>query len=68
MTPIDCTNDQNIITIEKFELTLLLILYFHESCNCATLLKVAFLHRCFSRYLNWTNGTKSCRTSDILEA
>ena len=30
MTPIDSTNDQNIVTIERSELTLLLILYFHE--------------------------------------
>ena len=30
MTPIDSTNDQNIVTIERSELTLLLTLYFHE--------------------------------------
>ena len=30
MTPIDSTNDQNIVTIERSELTLRLILYFHE--------------------------------------
>ena len=30
MTPIDSTNDQNIVTIERNELTLLLISYFHE--------------------------------------
>ena len=27
-----------------------------------TLLKVALLHRCFSRFLNCTNGTQSCNT------
>ena len=30
MTSADSTNDQNIVTIERSELTLLLILYFHE--------------------------------------
>ena len=30
MTPIDSTNDQNIVTIERNELILLLISYFHE--------------------------------------
>ena len=30
MTPIDSTNDQNFVTIERSELTLLLILYFYE--------------------------------------
>ena len=30
MTSIDSTNDQNIVTIERSELTLRLILYFHE--------------------------------------
>ena len=30
MTPIDSTNDQNIATIERPELTFLLIRYFHE--------------------------------------
>ena len=29
----------------------------------ATLLKVTLLHGCFSRFLNCTNGTKSCKTS-----
>ena len=28
MTPIDSTNDQNIVTMERSELTLLLVLYF----------------------------------------
>ena len=27
----------------------------------ATLLKVTLLHGCFSRFLNCTNGTKSCK-------
>ena len=30
MTPIDSTNEQNIVTIERSGLTLLLILYFHK--------------------------------------
>ena len=30
----------------------------------ATLLKVTLLHGCFSRFLNCTNGTKSCKVSD----
>ena len=30
MAPIDSTNDQNIVTMERSELTSLLILYFHE--------------------------------------
>ena len=30
MTSIDSTKDQNIVTIERSELTLLLRLYFHE--------------------------------------
>ena len=29
----------------------------------ATLLKVTVLHGCFSSFLNWTNGTKLCKTS-----
>ena len=32
----------------------------------ATLLKVAFLRGCFSRFSNCTNGTKSRKASDIL--
>ena len=31
----------------------------------ATLLKVTFLRGCFSRFVNFTNGTKSCKTSHI---
>ena len=31
----------------------------------ATLLKVALLHGCFSRFLYCTNGTKSCKASHI---
>ena len=31
----------------------------------ATLLKVALLHGCFSRFLNCTNGTKSRKASHI---
>ena len=31
----------------------------------APLLKVTFLHECFARYLNGTNGTKSCNASYI---
>ena len=31
----------------------------------ATLLKVALLHGCFSRFLNCSNGTKSCKASRI---
>ena len=26
-------------------------------------LKVTVLHGCFSSFLNWTNGTKLCKTS-----
>ena len=33
------------------------------SSKTATLLKVTLLHGCFSRYLNYTNGTKSRKTS-----
>ena len=35
--------------------------YFKKSCRlqCATLLEVTLLHRCFSRFLNSTNGPKS---------
>ena len=32
----------------------------------ATLLKVALLHECFSRFLNYSNGTKSRKTSHML--
>ena len=32
----------------------------------ATLLKVIFLHCCFSRFLNWTGGTKSCKASHLI--
>ena len=32
----------------------------------ATLLKVIFLHGCFSRFLNWTGGTKSCKASHLI--
>ena len=28
----------------------------------ATLIKVTFLHGCFPRFLNFANGTKSCKT------
>ena len=31
--------------------------------KAATLLKVAFLHWCFSGFFNCTNGTKSCNAS-----
>ena len=31
----------------------------------ATLIKVVLLHGCFSRFLNCTNGTKSCKPSHI---
>ena len=31
----------------------------------ATLLKLILLHRCFSRFLNWTNGTKSRNAPQI---
>ena len=31
----------------------------------AALLKVTFLRGCFSRFLNCTNGTKSCNVSYI---
>ena len=31
----------------------------------ATLLKVTFLHGCFSYFLNCTNGTKSRKTSQV---
>ena len=31
----------------------------------ATLPKVTFLHGCFSRFLNCTNGTRWCKTSHI---
>ena len=50
MTPTDSTNDQNIVTIERSELTLLLILYFHKQCKCASLLKVTFFHGRFSHF------------------
>ena len=33
-----------------------------EACN---FLKVTLLHWCFSRSLNCTNGTKSCRASQV---
>ena len=36
-----------------------------EECYPATLLKVTLLHRCFSCFLNCTNGTKSRKTSHI---
>ena len=32
----------------------------------ATLLKVTFLHGCFSRFLNCTNSTKSRKTSQLI--
>ena len=32
----------------------------------ATLLKVTFLHLCFSRFLNCTNGTKSRKGSHMI--
>ena len=31
-----------------------------------SLLKVTLLHRCFSRFLNYTNGTKSRNASHIV--
>ena len=31
----------------------------HEGLKPATLLKLTLLHGCFSRFLNYTNGTKS---------
>ena len=33
----------------------------------ANLVKMRFLHGCFSRFLNCTNGTKSCNASCILK-
>ena len=41
-----------------------------EECNftfskVAGLLKVTFLHGCFSYFLNCTNGTKSRKTSQV---
>ena len=37
-----------------------------QALKPATLLKVTFLHGCFSRFLNRTNGTKSSKTSHIV--
>ena len=34
-----------------------------SSFNLETLIKVTLLHRCFSRFLNCTNGIKSRKTS-----
>ena len=31
----------------------------------STLLKLTLLHECFSRFLNCTNGTKSCNASHL---
>ena len=38
-----------------------------EECQFspATLLKLTLLHGCFSRFLNCTNGTKSCNASHM---
>ena len=36
-----------------------------EMKKSATLLKVTLLHGCFSRFLNWTHGTKSRKTSHV---
>ena len=54
MTPIDSTNDQNIVTIERVNIPSYIFP------------RVIFLHRCFSHLLNCTNSTKSRKTSDIL--
>ena len=35
----------------------------HLRLQPATLLKLTLLHGCFSRFLNCTNGTKSCNAS-----
>ena len=37
----------------------------HSECYFQYLLKVTLLHRCFSRFLNCTNGTKSRNASHI---
>ena len=39
------------------------LLLFKLQDESATLLKVTLLHGCFSRFLNGTNGTKSCNAS-----
>ena len=36
------------------------------ACNFTTLLKVTLLHGCFSRFSNWTVGTKSRKTSLLI--
>ena len=36
--------------------------------ECYFLLKVTLLHGCFSRFINCTNGTKSCNASLIISA
>ena len=37
----------------------------NEKLQPATLLKVTLLHGCFSRFLNCTNGTKSCNVPQL---
>ena len=39
--------------------------FFSKVAGFATLLKVALLHGCFSRFLNCTNGTKSRKASHM---
>ena len=40
--------------------------YFFAGFHLATLLKLTLLHGCFSRCLNFPNGTKSRKVSHVL--